>query len=710
MLIVSWNVAGLSTTVNRIHEHISATRDRSECPSSTSGNDGAVSSEQPAKKMKRGSSGSSNSNSNTCSALAEFFDRHRADIVCLQEHKIPKSQLANRTEPRQLSHVPGYESFWSCCVDENSRGMNGVCTYARIGSVVRADPSPLASAMVGGGEGDDGCLNRQGRCIKTDHGEFVLFNVYVPANGGQPLKNKLKFLNALRQAMQQTRQEKPVILVGDLNITHRPLDVYWSDRVVYVNDVIEEVRKYREQQRNQQEQKQMEEQQSTCNGGTTELPAAQFQLPKWKLDVAEHWGRVARVLATLRAVKTTTRNTKTNQEFEKYRAAVTIEDGSNASAASSDIDTCSGNDKTKPTSRQVFLGKHESNETWCLMDYEVLEPWVYVDEATGESKVMRPANVVSVGALVELMNKIAGVVWSDSVRRDIADNYAGVVKEALARQWLDAIVEEDGMVDAFRHFYPEAQSRFTCWNQFTNRRYYNEGMRIDYTLIDRSLLDRVQLGDAKGLRCCGEAGGAADRYQLSEEAALAAVTANGRFQPVSFEGGGIQEATVEALDSQFGPPHTGMIYTPPSFSDHIGISVVLDDALLRTDLVVDSKDPTTKKAQPHKLQTSIASFFGSASGKSQSSVASVQKRASTCSTAVKACVPPQRGSFFGSSGTDNKKGSLVRADGTASKGLTAAPTSSTTSKASSTIRHPTKSSKPPHKNSILNHFQRSGAK
>jgi hypothetical protein len=478
------------------------------------------------------------------------------------------------------------------------------------------------------------------------------------------------------------------------------LDVYWSDRVVYVNDVISEVDKcLRNQQKKQQDQHDTEAQQSA------EQPA----LPKWKMDVAKHWGRVAKALATLRAVKTTTRNTKTNQEFEKYRAAVILEGDDGSAVSSANI----GNDNSTPASRQVFLGKHESSESWCLMDYEVLEPVVHLDEASGEGVVTRPANVVSVGALVELMNKVAGVMWSESVQRDIADNYAGVVNESLPRRWLDAIVEEDGMVDAFRRFYPDAQGRFTCWNQFTNRRYYNEGMRIDYTLVDRSLLDRVQLGDVKGLRCCSgasdENGGADRHYHLTEEAALKAVTANGRFQPVSFEGGGIQEATMEALDSQFGPPHTGMIYTPPSFSDHIGVSVVMDDSLLRTDLVVDSKDPATKKAQPHKLQTSIASFFGSASGKLQSSVASAQQKSIA---AFKASSHPQRGSSIGSSGSGNKSntGSLGRS-AAASKGSTAAaPASSTAASKASSIRHPAKSSKPPHKNSILNHFQRSGTK
>merc|ERR1711865_779088 len=48
-------------------------------------------------------------------------------------------------------------------------------------------------------------------------------------------------------------------------------------------------------------------------------------------------------------------------------------------------------------------------------------------------------------------------------------------------------------VDAFRYYYPHAEGRYTCWCQFTNKRYTNEGARIDYTIIDKSLLPYIQI-------------------------------------------------------------------------------------------------------------------------------------------------------------------------------------------------------------------------
>ena len=50
--------------------------------------------------------------------LIGFLQQHQPDIVCLQEHKIPKSQLSNRSEPKGCAHLDGYESFWSCSTDE----------------------------------------------------------------------------------------------------------------------------------------------------------------------------------------------------------------------------------------------------------------------------------------------------------------------------------------------------------------------------------------------------------------------------------------------------------------------------------------------------------------------------------------------------------------------------------------------------------------
>ena len=151
------------------------------------------------------------------------------------------------------------------------------------------------------------------------------------------------------------------------------------------------------------------------------------------------------------------------------------------------------------------------------------------------------------------------------------------------------------------------QFRFTCWHQFTNKRYSNEGGRIDFTFVDKPLLQFVDKGDNQTLRCGKES----HNNPLGEEAALMAATANGLFESGTYAGGGIAVPTQRALDSQFGPPHTGMIYTPPSYSDHIAVSVLLKSSFeeLTEKLTLDKKDSAMRKSQPHKKQSSVASFL-----------------------------------------------------------------------------------------------------
>ena len=72
------------------------------------------------------------------------------------------------------------------------------------------------------------------------------------------------------------------------------------------------------------------------------------------------------------------------------------------------------------------------------------------------------------------------------------------------------------------------------------------------------------------------------------------------------------------MDTQFGTPHTGHIYTPPSFSDHIGISILLDDSLCSYSLGLSEQDKSTRSAQPHKKVRPINSYFSAVSSKHNS--------------------------------------------------------------------------------------------
>jgi hypothetical protein len=77
----------------------------------------------------------------------------------------------------------------------------------------------------------------------------------------------------------------------------------------------------------------------------------------------------------------------------------------------------------------------------------------------------------------------------------------------------------------------------------------------------------------------------------------------------------MQDAPPAAYYFHIVPPHTGMLYTPPQFSDHLPICVLLDadkhvetSPALPKNLALDGRS-STRVAQPHKSQKKLTAFF-----------------------------------------------------------------------------------------------------
>jgi exodeoxyribonuclease-3 len=72
-------------------------------------------------------------------------------------------------------------------------------------------------------------FNDEGRCIMTDHGSFVLFNIYFPnaGTGDDRLAYKMKFYEAFREHCQQLKiTGKRIIVTGDVNTAHKEIDLW----------------------------------------------------------------------------------------------------------------------------------------------------------------------------------------------------------------------------------------------------------------------------------------------------------------------------------------------------------------------------------------------------------------------------------------------------------------------------------------------------
>ena len=395
-------------------------------------------------------------------------------------------------------------------------------------------------------------------------GDFVLFNVYVPTSGRMLFK--MQFLRALRRAMQQRRAEgRPVILAGDLNIKRRAEDIPWRSRTIDFRRAF------------------------------SEPGAVPYDLsPALQAKLAALGPDVRRVLGSLRIVHVPGKSSGATGQYARKEDSFRVT-------------------YTKPPTNsvgsdaKVTLGRAYESEEGAMMDWQIGRngaDHVAEDPDNEEATILvwRGDNF-AVSQLAEVVIKALGQSFPDAELRELAQHGTSYSAPCLL-QWIDALTEEDGMVDTFSAVHPNAVDRFTCWEQYTNRRYENDGMRIDYIIVDACLAPRIVAGAPLPT-------GSYVGHPDAPEAALSACTAGGRWKPAPFEGGGMQDAAMVVYDSQFTPWCTGIRYMPPKYSDHTAVTLLLRDDQSDVGGLVMKNDTATRFACPQKAHRSLQEMWTS---------------------------------------------------------------------------------------------------
>lgn len=488
--------------------------------------------------------------------VPELFKRWGADVVCVQETKAKREHLQSPSAkggvPREIVDMEAYDSFWAC--NEGAQGMNGVATFARKGATRAADPAPLR----------DPELDAQGRVLVTDHGKFSLVNVYAPS-GVSGLEEKLRFLHALRGMMQRLRADgRPVILAGDLNVAYRPDDQSTSHLLAPVAALLRHL----------------------CDGEP--LPSGTWL----SSSIAGRLGGFVahRAQRMLRSGFVTAHKGK---ESGNHSFGARAKDWWQANVYVQHDDL----DPDSTTTAQ--LGPKCDSEAKALEIFQMRG-------ASQGNLVVRAPGFMDCDTAAQLFSLAGARDFSENEKRDMGVQSCSAPGK---RAWIQALLREDKMIDTFAHVHRLAVNRFTCWNQYTNRRYYNDGSRIDYILVDARLGNVVLQGGelAKGLKkdpntamaakaaACGEAMGSADKPVCYSQAA--------------YDGSGLPEAPRACIESSFRPPHTGIIYTPPRWSDHVAVSLLLRMKLPELEL------KHSPAAQPHRDTHSVKALFAKAATK-----------------------------------------------------------------------------------------------
>lgn len=129
------------------------------------------------------------------------------DIICLQETKAQADEVKVA-----LSNLENYHHYYNSA---DKRGYSGVALLSKTKPISVSGDINIAEH------------DTEGRVQCAEYEDFYLVNAYVP-NSGQKLVRldyREKWDKDFREYLENLEKSKPVILCGDLNVAHQPMDL-----------------------------------------------------------------------------------------------------------------------------------------------------------------------------------------------------------------------------------------------------------------------------------------------------------------------------------------------------------------------------------------------------------------------------------------------------------------------------------------------------
>jgi exodeoxyribonuclease-3 len=147
-----------------------------------------------------------------------FIKDQSPDILCLQETKASKSQVE--------IDLPDYEEIWNSA-DRPGYSGTAIFTKTKPLNISFGFPEEIEREY----EWDEdihGAAVNEGRIITAEFGSFFLLTVYVPNSKPDlsrvPLREHV-WGPAVRSYIKLLENTKPVVICGDFNVAHEPIDL-----------------------------------------------------------------------------------------------------------------------------------------------------------------------------------------------------------------------------------------------------------------------------------------------------------------------------------------------------------------------------------------------------------------------------------------------------------------------------------------------------